>query len=1209
MRLLRRLPTRHYTSKVVSGAEKPRINELGIQYLSESLHKKVFPKTSVNDYKKKRDPARLLLAQKHLKHNGLLDRKTNIEEPIQFPHFPSLVGNNIEEHFHKLGTLCSEPYLSMAERFLATKTLPKKPTKWVFESGWTRYTPGADPEAVPFPSESELVFDVEVMYHRSPFAVICTAVSSKAWYGWVSPLLTNFAIDPSYDDWEHLIPFDCLRNPKLLVGYNVSYDRARVREEYNIKQSQAFYLDGMALHVATSGISSQQRPMWHKHNKAKKTTEEELELFVQSELDQELSDDPWLNKGSPNSLASVAKFHCGIDVDKSDREFFETTEPQDIIDNFDMLMDYCAKDVDATFKITAELFPRFRKKIPHPVSFAALRHLGTLVLPTTKKWDSYVLTAEDCYLHNRQQVSEILRERANSLVSFVEAKEPLPDVSDDPWLRQLDWTLKEQRFKKNGEPVAKQAFLTGYPEWYRDLFRNKEKEMNISVRTRITPLLLKLKWEGYPLLWTDSAGWCFKVPDETKEVKRMAAKNYTLAKLSEEDHESLLDELRDNGHYQLFKIPHPEGPSKRCTSVLSKSYLRYFENGVLSSEYEYAQDILRLNSEASYWMGNRNRILDQFVVYSDTSGSKNMFFDTKVKSREHPEMGIILPKLCSMGTITRRATENTWLTASNSKSNRIGSELKAMIEAPQGYAFVGADVDSEELWIASLVGDSMFKIHGGTALGWMTLEGDKNEGTDLHSKTAEILGILRNDAKVFNYGRIYGAGVKFATTLLKQFNSELTDAAALKVAQDLYARTKGQTGKSKFLDRPMYHGGTESVMFNALEAIAYQDDPRTPVLGAAITDALSKKNLNKNNYMTSRINWAIQSSGVDYLHLLLISMEYLIARYQVDARLILTVHDEIRYMVKEDQKYKLALLLQVSNLWTRAMFCEQMGLKEVPQSCAFFSEVDIDHVLRKEVTMDCVTPSHPDSIPPGEKYTIRQLLEKCDFGKVLDEGRKKRGYKPLDYQYQPQVPVLQALQGGIESLSLAKLRIQNSIDKAEWRKEVNQFIKLQKNEQLDEIERSFEKTSILSKPRKSIKNDFDVSSDGDEALRHELAALALESYDDQNHDFGDFSIPGQQVKYVRRSAFKYNNYKPQKYDIRTKTWSAKVSRAQKNIKEPKSTPNENRQVLGFHPFAKQRYEAKRSFSTATKTARSVTDRRRGNAWFYWKEAWRRPNQQ
>lgn len=30
-------------------------------------------------------------------------------------------------------------------------------------------------------------------------------------------------------------------------------------------------------------------------------------------------------------------------------------------------------------------------------------------------------------------------------------------------------------------------------------------------------------------------------------------------------------------------------------------------------------------------------------------------------------MAIILPNLATMGTITRRATENTWLTASNAK--------------------------------------------------------------------------------------------------------------------------------------------------------------------------------------------------------------------------------------------------------------------------------------------------------------------------------------------------------------------------------------------------------------------------------------------------------------------------------------------------------------------------------------------------------------
>lgn len=36
-----------------------------------------------------------------------------------------------------------------------------------------------------------------------------------------------------------------------------------------------------------------------------------------------------------------------------------------------------------------------------------------------------------------------------------------------------------------------------------------------------------------------------------------------------------------------------------------------------------------------------------------------------------------------------------------------------MIQSPPGYHFVGADVDSQELWLAALFGDSHFaKCHG-----------------------------------------------------------------------------------------------------------------------------------------------------------------------------------------------------------------------------------------------------------------------------------------------------------------------------------------------------------------------------------------------------------------------------------------------------------------------------------------------------------------
>lgn len=97
----------------------------------------------------------------------------------------------------------------------------------------------------------------------------------------------------------------------------------------------------------------------------------------------------------------------------------------------------------------------------------------------------------------------------------------------------------------------------------------------------------------------------------------------------------------------------------------------------------------------------------------------------------------------------------------------MGSELKCMIRAPPGYNLVGADVDSQELWISSILGDMHFTgLHGNyrgmlmvavdtvtigsTAFGWMNLQGKKSDGTDLHSNTAATMGITRDQAKVYS---------------------------------------------------------------------------------------------------------------------------------------------------------------------------------------------------------------------------------------------------------------------------------------------------------------------------------------------------------------------------------------------------------------------------------------------------------------------------
>jgi DNA polymerase gamma 1 len=208
------------------------------------------------------------------------------------------------------------------------------------------------------------------------------------------------------------------------------------------------------------------------------------------------------------------------------------------------------------------------------------------------------------------------------------------------------------------------------------------------------------------------------------------------------------------------------------------------------------------------------------------------------------KLGVILPQVVPMGTVTRRATDATWVTATNASFNSIGSEVKSRITAPNGYCFVGADVDSQELWISSLLGDKQFWIHGATAFGFMTLQGSKANGTDLHSVSGKLANISRNQAKVFNYSRIYGAGQKFAQSLLIQNNPQLDVNNARKSIAELYKKTKGirlrnlDSSKTQYLG--LWSEGSESFMFNELERIVKNDDSRTPVLNCMIPNSLVK---------------------------------------------------------------------------------------------------------------------------------------------------------------------------------------------------------------------------------------------------------------------------------------------------------------------------------------------------------------------------------
>lgn len=825
------------------------------------------------------------------------------------------------------------------------------PKHWNMKDGWSKYDSEGNAFMVSHPEEQILIFDVEVCMEEGSAPTMACAVGIKHWYSWTSPSLlptspektsSNFSgsvrhyIDNDFIPLESDSDMKSRNAARLIIGHNVSFDRARIRNQYHLNQSAMRFLDTMSLHVCVSGITSYQRAML-KSNK-------------------ELNDDDlsWSSQSSLNSLLEVFKLYCGANhsdkISKESRSIFVSGSLTDIRENFQSLMTYCAKDVVATYRVFEKLYPLYCSRFPHPVTFAGILELGLAYLPVNSNWSRYINEANLIYKDLDIESSYLLAKRANQACRLFHDNA----YREDLWMWDQDWTLQEYKLKANKTrkltnirpssklvdmnsanehnelmdkfqylfelssllPV-KSPLLPGYPAWYRKLCAKMSAEnwqpgpSSIGTGMQVCPKLLSLTWEGYPLHFIRGNGWGFLVPFKEPsadfstldckipleqlvrkcpvvEIGRSSAStqnNHDFNKLKKDvevslgkkDYYAKSNADPTKGRYTgtgvwcnvelenscwFFKLPHKDGDSHRVGNPLARDFLVKFSENVLAGDNATAERIIKIARMLSYWRNNRERISNQLIAVCGDKILPNpkKTLDRKKNSSIHT--AAILPLVVACGTLTRRAMEPTWMTASNAQEERVGSELRAMVQAPRGYCLIGADVDSQELWIASVLGDAdQTGIHGATPLGWMTLNGTKSNNTDMHSVTAHAVGISRSHAKILNYARIYGAGQSFASRLLKQFNPTITDGEARSKASKMFAMTKGKKayflkdefkksmedrGYSKYetlqwatrLKKPIteifhngkWYGGTESAMFNRLEEIAEMEQPKTPFL-------------------------------------------------------------------------------------------------------------------------------------------------------------------------------------------------------------------------------------------------------------------------------------------------------------------------------------------------------------------------------------------
>lgn len=848
-------------------------NLVKIQMLSENLWQQIFKGTvrSANT----RNEHETLKIKNDLKRHGIDINSTEYLEDVELK-LPDIKGGNIEEHFLEIGKEQIEPYMELLTPLVRLKLLPSKPKKWTFQPGWTIYDPGSDVgRSVEFPLEDGLIFDVEVCMSEGAMPTLATAVGCKFWYSWVSPRLVDnvgqISVKPKVPNYttEELISLG-REGPKLIIGHNVSYDRARLKEQYLIKDTKVRFLDTMSLHVCVSGVTSFQRAL------------------MKSKKDPAPEDMEWLSQSSLNSLSEVHRLYCGGSrISKEERNIFVEGTLKDVREDFQNLMNYCSNDVEATYRILQKLFPLFKGRFPHPVTLAGMLEIGSAYLPVNKNWLRYINEADLAYEDLNIEAKYHLARRADEACSLLKDEQ----YKNHLWLWDEDWSTQALKIKTTKSKTksksnqiqslddsklsqeekqlykefqylydmrdqlpARRPLLPGYPAWYRKLCQKPPNSGNktdwspgpteISTGMQIAPKLLSLCWEGYPLHYSREHGWGFLVPftskthsSETeheknaripieklvalcpmpefvqayaselesdyafnhlqKELDSKLGKREFYNTLSKKDHTGGLyngsgvwcNQILD-GCCFFIKLPHKNGKSLRVGNPLSRDFLSKFADNILSSadtESTTAKRVIEIARMMSYWRNNRDRIIGQLVVWlNDNELPEN------IRNKNY-KYGAICPQVVTCGTLTRRAMEPTWMTASNSQLERIGSELRAMVQAPPNYRIVGADVDSQELWIASVLGDAYaYGIHGATPLGWMTLSGTKSNGTDMHSITAKAVGISRDHAKVINYARIYGAGQNFAEGLLKQFNPTFSATEARSKAMKMFAITKGK---------------------------------------------------------------------------------------------------------------------------------------------------------------------------------------------------------------------------------------------------------------------------------------------------------------------------------------------------------------------------------------------------------------------------------
>ena len=187
--------------------------------------------------------------------------------------------------------------------------------------------------------------------------------------------------------------------------------------------------------------------------------------------------------------------------------------------------------------------------------------------------------------------------------------------------------------------------------------------------------------------------------------------------------------------------------------------------------------------------------------------------------------------------------------------------VRDSFRARQDYLYVSVDYQAQEFRLAADIS------------GQRDLIGRINSGEDVHTATAEMMGVDRKKAKTLNFMLIYGGG---AAKLAAALDVPLEKAKQLK---QLYFSKLPRI--AEFIQNTMRVADERTYVFNRFGRILHFPMIRFEQDGRMVESRLAYK----------AANYIIQSTGSEIMRRALLGIDSLLSTYK--SKLVLSVHDEL----------------------------------------------------------------------------------------------------------------------------------------------------------------------------------------------------------------------------------------------------------------------------------------------------------------------------